>query len=248
MRRERRRLAVGVAVAAAAVAAPVAALAIPPTGPGDNPGNPPATVTIVTPSVDAAGGRVAFRGTGFLNSAGQPQKVYVKFDDHGDNGIGPYVAAADGTLQGTVALSDPEAPADIADASKDHWLRFLAGPSGKYPDNGPARSLKAAFKVVAPPVRPLATALRVADGRVALRLQAASASGARGTATLRRSGVTLARGSFALADAKTRTVKLALTASGKRALKPGRTLTARLALTPSSGRALTTTVTVKRAA
>lgn len=133
---------------AAAVPAGVA-VAIPPTGPAENPGTPPATVTIGTPRVDAAGGKVSFTGTGWLTSKGLPQKVYVKLDDHGDDGIGPFVAAADGTITGAVALSDPEAPADVADASKPHWLRFLAGPSGAYPDNGPPRSLKAAFTVVA---------------------------------------------------------------------------------------------------
>lgn len=240
-----RRGLVALSALAAAVSGSAVAVAIPPTGPAENPGNPPATVTIDTPSVSAAGGKVSFRGTGFLNSAGKPQKVYVKLDDHGDNGIGPYVAAADGTLKGSVALSDPEAPTDIADASKAHWLRFLAGPSGKYPDNGPPRSLKAEFKVVAPPVRATATALRVVSGRIALRLAAGSDSGARGTASLRRSGATLARGSFTLADTETHTVRIALTAAGRRALKAGRTLTARLVLTPSSGAALTTTVTVK---
>ena len=240
-------VALGALGAAVSGSAAAVAVAIPPTGPAENPGNPPATVTIDTPSVSAAGGTVSFSGTGFLNNAGKPQKVYVKLDDHGDDGIGPYLAAADGTLKGSVALSDPEAPADIADASKAHWLRFLAGPSGTYPDNGPARSLKAAFAVVAPPVRATGTALRVASGRIALRLAAGSASGARGTATLRRSGVTLARGAFALADARTHTVRIAPTAAGRRALKAGRTLTARLVLTPSSGAALTTTVTVKGA-
>ncbi len=166
----RRRPLIGLGAVALA-ALPAAAVAIPPTGPAENPGNPPATVTIVTPSVPAAGGKVAFTGTGFLNAKGLPQKVYVKLDDHGDNGIGPYTAAADGTLKGTVALDDPEAPADITDAAKPHWLRFLAGPSGKYPDNGPPRSLKAAFTVVAPPVRATgASALRVASGHVAVRL------------------------------------------------------------------------------
>jgi hypothetical protein len=243
--RLRRRLALGAAVAVAAVAAPVAAVAIPPAGPAENPGDPPATVTILTPSVRAPDGKVSFRGAGFLNAKGQPQKVYVKLDDHGDDGIGPYVAAADGTLKGSVALSDPEAPADVADASEDHWLRFLAGPSGKDPDNGPARSLKASFKVVAPPVRATGTALRARSGRVALALVAGAASGVEGTATVRRAGVTLARGSFALPDAEAHTVRIALTAAGRRALKAGRTLAARLVLAPSSGVALTTAVTVR---
>jgi hypothetical protein len=233
------------AVAVALLALPAAAAAIPPTGPAENPGDPPATVTVASPEVPAAGGRVAFTGTGFLNSKGLPQKVYVKLDDHGDDGIGPFVAAADGTLKGSVALSDPEAPADIGDAARDHWLRFLAGPSGTYPDNGPARSLKAAFGVVAAPVALSATTLRVAGGRIALRLRAAAATGARGTATLRRAGVTLARGPFTLADGRTRTVHIALTAAGRRRLGAGRALAARLVLTPSSGAAITTDVTVK---
>jgi hypothetical protein len=232
-------------VALAVLSLPAAAVAVPPGGPAENPGNPPATVTVVTPAVQA-GGRVAFTGTGFLNGNGSPQKVYVKFDDHGDNGIGPFVAAADGTLKGSVALSDPEAPADIADARQDHWLRFLAGPSGKYPDNGPPRSLKAAFRVVAAPVSAVAaTTLRVRGGRIALRLRAATAVGARGTASVRRAGVTLARGSFALADARPHTVRVALTAPGRRRLGAGRSLSARLVLAPSSGAATTTTVTVK---
>ncbi|HWI73714.1 MAG TPA: hypothetical protein VNT55_17275, partial [Baekduia sp.] len=155
------------------------------------------------------------------------------------------VAAADGTLAGSVALSDPEAPSDIGDAGRDHWLRFLAGPSGTYPDNGPARSLKAAFRVVAAPVSSSATSLRVRSGRIALRLRAAAGDGARGTASLRRSGVTLARGSFALADARTHTVRIAVTTSGRRRLVSGRALSARLVLTPSSGAAVTTNVTVK---
>jgi hypothetical protein len=225
-----------------------AASAIPPGGPAENPGNPPATVAITTPSVSAAGGRVAFTGTGFLNAKGAPQKVYVKLDDHGDDGIGPFVAAADGTLKGSVALSDPEAPAGIADAGKEHWVRFLTGPSGTYPDNGPARSLKATFRVVAAPVRALAVALTARDGRVALRLRAATAGGARGTAALRRDGVTLARGSFALADARTHTVRiLRVTASGARRLHRA-ALSARLVLTPSSGAPSVTPVTVKAAA
>jgi hypothetical protein len=236
----------GPLIALAVLALPAVAVAVPPTGPAENPGDPPATVTVVTPAVPAAGGRVAFTGTGFLNGKGLPQKVYVKFDDQGDHGIGPFVAAADGTLKGSVALSDPEAPNDIRDARRDHWLRFLAGPSGSYPDNGPPRSLRAAFRVVAAPVSAVAaTTLRVRGGRIALRLRAATAAGARGTAAVRRAGVTLARGPFALADARTRTVRVALTAAGRRRLGAGRSLSARLVVTPSSGAAVATAVTVK---
>lgn len=242
----RRALIAGLAVLAGAIPAAVA-VAIPPTGPAENPGNPPATVTIVTPRVNAAGGCVAFTGTGWLNAKGSPQKVYIKLDDHGDHGIGPFVAAADGTLKGSVALADPEAPTDILDAAKPHWLRFLAGPSGTYPDNGPARSLKATFAVVAAPVGVASSSSRVAGGRVAVRLRATSPSGARGTAALRRSGVTLARGAFALRDARTHTIRLPLTSSGARRLTRGRTLKARLVVTPSSGDALVTTVTVRGA-
>lgn len=248
-----RRGAFGTVVGAgllAALALPAGGLAIPPTGPAENPGDPPAAVTIATPAV-AAGGTVRFTGTGFLNAAGAPQKVYVKLDDHGDNGIGPFTAAADGTLRGAVKLTDPEAPGDIANAAKEHWLRFLAGPSGAHPDNGPARSLKGTFRVLAPAVRAIgASTLRARDGRVAIRLRAGWAAGARGTATLRAAGVTLARGRFALAGGATRTVRLALTAGGRRRLGAGaRTLRARLTLTPSGGAAaLSSTVNLKGAA
>ncbi|WCB95235.1 hypothetical protein DSM104299_03978 [Baekduia alba] len=247
----RRSLATTACVAGALLGAavPAGVLAIPPTGPAENPGSPPAAVTIATPQVPAAGGAVRFIGAGFLTAGGAPQKVYVKIDDHGDAGIGPFTAAADGTLKGTVALDDAEAPADVADPSKDHWLRFLAGPSGKYPNNGPPRSLKAAFRVVAPAVRVVGTAaLRTGSGRVAVRLRAADAAGVRGTADLRAAGVTLARGAFALADDAPHTVRLALTASGRRRLAAGgATLSARLTLTPRGRSALVANVNVKGA-
>jgi hypothetical protein len=244
-----RRAALLVAAGGATLlAVPAAVTALPPGGPAENPGTPPATVRIETPQV-AAGGRVAFSGTGFLTGKGVPQKVYVKLDDHGDNGIGPFTASADGALAGSVALTDPEAPADVGDATKEHWVRFLAGPSGKYPDNAPARSLKATFRVLAAPVARVGTgALRVRGGRVALRLRAAPDAGATGTATLRAGGVRIARGRFTLAGGAARTVALALTAGGKRRLAHGRTLAARLTLTVAGRAVPPVAATVKGAA
>jgi hypothetical protein len=243
-----RRRAVAAGGVAALLALPVAAGAIPPTGPGENPGTPPASVTIGAEPVPAAGGRVAFTGTGFLTAAGVPQRVYVKLDDHGDSGIGPFLADTAGGLRGSVALDDPQAPAGGTDPAKEHWLRFLAGPSGKYPDNGPPRSLKATFRVSPPPVRAVVSALRVSGGRIALRLRAAGAQGSRGTVTLRASGSTLARGRYALADAATHTVAVALTAAGRRRVARARgALRARLTLTPAGGAAVRSAVTLKRA-
>lgn len=135
----------GALLAVAALAFPAAALAVPPTGPADNPGTPPASVATATTTV-APHGTVSFTGAGFLNADGKPQKVYVKVDDAGTYGIGPFLAAADGSLGGSVSLDDAEAPKTASDLG-EHHLRFLTGPSGDYPDNGPARSIRAPFTV-----------------------------------------------------------------------------------------------------
>jgi hypothetical protein len=243
----RRRVAAGLG-AGALLALPVGAGAIPPGGPAENPGDPPATVTIATPSVPAAGGAVAFTGTGFLTAAGAPQKVYVKLDDHGDHGIGPFTADATGALHGRIALSDPEAPADIGDAAREHWLRFLTGPSGADPDNGPSRSLKAAFRVTAPAVRAVAAVLTARGGSVALALRAGGPDGSRGAVVVRASGWTVARGTYALGDGATHAVRVPLTAAGRRRTTRAAALTARLTLTPREGAAIRSTVTVKGAA
>lgn len=125
----------------------------------DNPGTPPATVEVTTKQV-FAGTQVSFSGTGWLTTAGAPQRFYIKFDDFGSAGIGPYTANADGTVSGTVAMVPPAtatpgqkadwAPADLGTPGT-HWLRFLAGPYADLPNNVPARSLHATFEVAAQP-------------------------------------------------------------------------------------------------
>ncbi len=125
----------------------------------DNPGTPPATAEVTTKQV-FAGTQVTFTGTGWLTTAGAPQRFYVKFDDHGGTGIGPYVAQADGTVTATVSMVPPPgatlkqqqdwAPEDL-NTPGTHWLRFLAGPYAQFPDNDPARSVHATFTVVAAP-------------------------------------------------------------------------------------------------
>jgi hypothetical protein len=234
-----------VGVAAVLAVTPVVASALPPGGPAENPGTPPATVSLGTAPVRATAGQAVFTGEGFLNAAGAPQKVYVKIDDHGERGIGPFVADATGHLEGSVALDRPEAPADITDPSRVHWLRFLTGPSGQDPDNGPPRSLKATFRVVAPPVRAVASALTVRGGRVALPLRAAAPKGSRGTVTVRAATTVLARGPYALAGTATRTVRVALTAAGRRRVaRASGAVRARLTLTPAGGAAVRTAVTL----
>ncbi|MGD9695308.1 MAG: hypothetical protein AB7V42_06570 [Thermoleophilia bacterium] len=151
-----RRLPLAAALVAAGIAAGPA-VAIPPGGAVDNPGNPPATIAITTPQV-SAGGTVGFVGTGWLNSRGEGQRFYIKIDDHGSSGIGPFQANADGTVCGTLSLTPPAgatpaqradyAPADIGDPAKPHWLRFLAGPYSGMEWNAPARSLHGDFAVV----------------------------------------------------------------------------------------------------
>lgn len=154
------------ALAAAASAAALAATLTCAAGAGaagtprpDNPGTPPATAQVTTAQV-FAGTQVTFTGQGWLTAGGAPQRFYIKFDDHGASGIGPYTANADGTIGATVAMVPPAgatlkqredyAPADLGTPGT-HWLRFLAGPYVDFPDNEPARSVHATFTVVAAP-------------------------------------------------------------------------------------------------
>lgn len=125
----------------------------------DVPGSPPATVQVTTTPV-FAGTQVSFTGTGWLTAGGGAQRFYIKFDDHGGTGIGPYTANADGTIADTVSMVPPPgatlkqredwAPADLGTPGT-HWIRLLAGPYSDMPDNGPARSVHAPFTVVAAP-------------------------------------------------------------------------------------------------
>lgn len=131
----------------------------------DSPGSPPATVQVTTTPV-FAGTQVSFTGSGWLNAGGGAQRFYIKFDDHGGTGIGPYTANADGTIADTVSMVPPPgatlkqrqdwAPADLGTPGS-HWIRLLAGPYSDMPDNGPARSVHAPFAVVAAPDVPSPT-------------------------------------------------------------------------------------------
>lgn len=150
----RRRCVVGGLGIGVGLLAAAGAWALPPGGAVDDPGDPPATITIVTPSVPV-NGAVSFTGTGWLNQDGTGQSVMVKFDDFGNNGIGPFTADAQGNLSGTVSLTPPAnatarqradyAPSDMNQANSSHWLRFLTGPWGSLPRNGPPRSMRGTF-------------------------------------------------------------------------------------------------------
>jgi hypothetical protein len=242
-----RRRAVLVAVLCAAVVLPAGVEAVPPGGPADDPGDPPASISIDTTRVPRHG-VVRFTGSGFLTSAGAPQVVYVKLDDHGVNGIGPFVADASGALSGSVSLDHREAPAGIGDTSRGHWLRFLAGPSGRYPANGPARVIKGSFAVVPAPIDLAATTLRAGATKLMLALRAGSSKGSTGMLLVRGAGrrSVLARGSYRLRDAARRSVVLSLTSSGRRILGRGRRVPVRVTLSPVGGGTLTLPATAER--
>jgi hypothetical protein len=177
---------------------------------------------------------VAFRGTGFLTASGAPQLVYLKVDDAGDAGIGPYRAAADGTVRGTLWLGAPGLPAAVGRPGT-HWLRFLAGPSGAHPENGPPRSLTATFRLAEASVRPAASTLTTDGVAATLRLRATRR--ATGTVRLRRTNgaATLARASFSLSGRGTVALRVPLTAAGRRAVESDARLAVRLRITPTGG-------------
>jgi len=241
-----RRVALVVVLGAAAVL-PAGVEAVPPGGPGDTPGDPPASVGIDTARVPRHG-VVRFSGSGFLTSAGAPQVVYVKLDDHGVNGIGPFVADASGALRGSVSLDHREAPADIGDASKSHWLRFLAGPSGRYPANGPARVMKGGFTVLPAPIDLASATLRAGASKLILSLRAGSSTGSTGRLRVDRAGtrIVLARGSYQLRNRAQRSVGLELTSSGRRVLGRGRRVAVRVTISPATGDAVTLPATARR--
>jgi hypothetical protein len=122
---------------AAAVVWPGGAGALPPDGAADTPGTPAGTLE-VTNAAGLREGKVQFCVRGFrVESGGSsvPQQFMVKFDDHGSNGIGPFQPDASGTWCGEIATDraayamkvDDKIPADLCDASKQHWLRVLSG-------------------------------------------------------------------------------------------------------------------------
>ena len=129
--------------------------ALPPGGTADQPGTPPGTLAITTPTV-APKGAVGFCVTNIRvdTSGGHvAQRFMLKFDDFGTTGIGPYAPDQDGNLCATVS-TDPASygssasdkiPADLCDGSKGHRLRLLSGPWA-HPEAS-QRSLGQAFTV-----------------------------------------------------------------------------------------------------
>ncbi len=120
--------------------------------PDNNPGSA-ATLTISTPTV-AAGGTLAFSGTGFTTN-GKGEVLMVKVDD-GDIAVadnpgapdewGTVTAAADGTVSSTMNLARVSAITPLAPGR--HWVRVLTG-SKQAGDT--LRSLHATFTVEAQP-------------------------------------------------------------------------------------------------
>lgn len=161
-------------IAAAALTVPAAAFALPPAGTDDEVGTPPGSVEVTTPEVPAKG-KVGFCVRNFRvdlkNGGSVGQQFMMKFDDFGQNGIGPFTPDASGTFCGEISMNPADyagtkggaadaIPPGLCDTSKPHSLRFLSGPWAydKNGDSASMRSFRADFRVTgsctAPPPPP----------------------------------------------------------------------------------------------
>lgn len=90
------------------------------------------------------------------------------------------------------------------------------------------------------------TALRVAGGRVPVRLRCAAGSACRGTLGIRRGGTTVARGTFRIAAGRTATVRVPVSARGRAVLPRERVHAVTVRVQPARGRTVSTPLTLRR--